>query len=316
MGKMQLYRYLISLLSLALAGLLLLLSCAFHVSVVWTYGSTLGLASSPDQKESGKQLILGVLEHYHNEENKGHAVRVLFYEENGQWKTFPTDFNTEKELSQAVRSFPEAVTWTICFDGRALGSLASKTPPSYSQYADIGVQQITSKGSVPTVGQPSALFSGWPGGRTYRPLVLNSRPYCGDSGKWRPEKPDKDEITAIKDYLRKTFQVSASKLSKATIKVNKSYGSQMWGVKLISLDIAGAQVIPVEGENDQTGAWFYIKGTEIRYLGSNMLLVDIGDYDQDGHEEGVFKIQRYNNDGYTLLFDGFKQKVEFSWSYH
>ena len=47
-----------------------------------------------------------------------------------------------------------------------------------------------------------------------------------------------------------------------------------------------------------------------------MLLVDVGDYDQDGHEEAVFKIQRYNNDGYTLHYDGFKQKVEFSWAYH
>jgi len=64
------------------------------------------------------------------------------------------------------------------------------------------------------------------------------------------------------------------------------------------------------------GAWFYLKGGEVSYIGSNMLLVDVGDYDQDGHEEAVFKIQRYNNDGYTLHYDGFKQKVEFSWAYH
>ena len=289
---------------------------AYHVSVVRIHGATSRPASSRDQKESIKQLILGVLEHYHNEENKGHNVRVLFYQENGQWKAFPTDFNTEKELSQAVQAFPKAVTWTICFDRRALGSLASETPSSYSHYADIGVQQITSKGSVPTVGQLSTVFSGWPGGRTYRPLVLNSRPYCGDSGEWHPEKPEKDDITAIKVYVRKTFQVSASKLSKATIQINKSYRSQIRGVKLISLDIAGAEVIPVEGDNDQTGAWFFVNGTEVRYLGSNMLLVDIGDYDQDGHEEAVFKIQRYNNDGYMLHYDDFKQKLEFSWNYH
>jgi hypothetical protein len=145
---------------------------------------------------------------------------------------------------------------------------------------------------------------------------LNSRPFCGDSEKWRPDKPERDEITAIKDYLRKTFHMSASKLSKATFKINKSYGNQIRGVKLISLDITGEEVIPVEGENDQTGVWFYIKGTELRCLGSNMLLVDIGDYDQDGNEEALFKIQRYNNDGYALYYDGFKQKVEFSWSYH
>lgn len=311
---MRLRTYLLSLLSVVMAGLLL--SSTYQVLVVSAPDTTLRVHSSPNQTEVSKQLILGVLEH-HTEEKKGHVVRVLFYVENGQWKSFPTDFNTEKDLSQAVRSFPEAVTWTICFDGRTLGSLASKTPPSYSLYADIGLQQITSKGSVPTVGQPSTLFSGWPGGRTYRPLVLNSRPYCGDSEKWHPEKPGQDEISAIKDHLRKTFQVPASKLSKATIKVNKSYGSQSRDEKLISLDIAKAVVIPMEGEDDQNlGAWFYVKGREVRYLGSNMLLMDIGDYDQDGHEEALFKIQRYNNDGYALHFDGFKQKVEFSWNYH
>jgi len=118
--------------------------------------------------------------------SRGHAVRVAFHEDSGQWKAFPTDFDNEKELSQAARSYPEAVTWTICFDGRALGALASKNPQTYNLYADIGLQQITSKGSVPTVGQPSTLFSGWPGGQTYRPLVLNSRPYCADDKKWRP----------------------------------------------------------------------------------------------------------------------------------
>jgi len=106
-------------------------------------------------------------------------------------------------------------------------------------------------------------------------------------------------------------------LSKATIRINKSYGSQVGGAKLISLDIARVKIIPVEGENDQnTGAWFYVRGEEVRHLGSNMLLVDIGDYDQSSDEEAVFKIQRYNNDGYTLYYDGFKHNVEFSWHYH
>ena len=76
-------------------------------------------------------------EHYQSGENKGPGVRVAFYEEGRQWKAFPTELNTEEELSQAVRAFPEAVTWTICLDGRTLDSLASKTPPSYSRYADI-----------------------------------------------------------------------------------------------------------------------------------------------------------------------------------
>ena len=312
---MELQKHLLPLLSFALASLLLPLSSPSHFSVGCAHG--VQRASLPDQKESTNELNLGVLEHYQSGENKGHSVRVAFHEVDGHWKAFPTEFDTAKQLSEAVKSFPAAVTWTICFDGQTLGSLASKTPSSYSRYADVGLQQITSKGSVPTVGQLSTLFSGWPGGRTYRPLILNSRPNCADSGKWHPDRPEQGEITDIKDYLRKAFPASASKLSKARIRVNKSYGSQTQGDKLISLDIAGVEVIPGEGEDDENAAaWFYVTGKEVRYLGSNMLLVDIGDYDHDGHEEAVFKIQKYNNDGYMLYYDGFRQKVEFSWNYH
>jgi hypothetical protein len=78
----------------------------------------------------------------------------------------------------------------------------------------------------------------------------------------------------------------------------------------------GRQKNRSEDDNRNANAWFYVAGKEVRYLGSNMLLVDAGDYDGDGKEEAVFKVQRYNNDGYVLFHDGFKQKLEFSWDYH
>jgi hypothetical protein len=310
------HRHLFFLLSLVTVGLLFNTLCPSDLSGLRPQGAALP-RTSPAREQSESDLTLGVLEHYQSGEKKGYSVRVVLHKENGQWKAFPTDFNTEKELSEAARAFPEAVTWTVCFDGRALGSLASKTPSKYSFYADVGAQQITSKGNIPTVGKPSSLFSGWPGGQTYRPLVLNSRPYCADPRKWHPEKVEASDIAAIKNYLQKTLQVSASKWSKATIKVNKSYGSDVRSAKLVSLDIAGAEIIPTEGEDDQdTAAWFYVERGAVRRLGSNMLLVDIGDYDQDGDEEAVFKIQRYDNDGYTLYYDGFRHNAEFSWHYH
>jgi hypothetical protein len=222
-----------------------------------------------------------------------------------------------EELSRAVKSFPEEVAWTVCFDGRSTGSLTSKNPESILYYKDVGTHRISSRGSVPTVGKPSELFSGWPGGQTFRPLVLSSRAACADTGGWRPAPPAAGEIDAVKDYLRREHRLPAAKLSKAKVKANKSYGSQARGAKLISLTIAGAELIPASGEDDRnTDAWFYVAGKEVRYLGSNMLLVDAGDYDGDGKEEAVFKVQRYNNDGYVLFHDGFKQKLEFSWGYH
>ena len=279
--------------------------------------STLSPLSTARQTAPDESLIIGLLEHNDSEGKKWHNVRVAFQKEGGRWKTYPTDFNTEQELAGSVNSYPAEVAWTVCSDGRSAGSLTSKNPESVRSYKDVGTHQISSKGSVPTVGQPSELFSGWPGGRTYRPLVLSSGTTCADPGVWRPAKPDAADLDAVRDYLRREHNVPAAKMSKAKVTPNKSYGSQTRGAKLVSVNIAGAEVIPASGEDDQNmDVWFYVAGKEVRFLGSNMLLVDAGDYDGDGKEEAVFKVQRYNNDGYLLFHDGFKNKLEFSWSYH
>lgn len=313
---MKLNRYFIAFLALATLGLLSV-SYAQAVSTVRARGVAGAHLTPPKQAPADERLVLGILEHHNDGEQKGHSVRVAFFKEDNQWKAFPSSFHTEAELSQAVRSFPESVAWTVCSDGRGVGTLASKNLPTVSFYKDVGMHRITSGGSVPTVGKPSELFSGWPGGQTYRPLVLNSRADCADSGQWRPEKPAAGEVDAIREYLRVNFKAAASKLSKAKLAANKSYGSRARGAKLVSLNISGAEVIPTSEEDDQNkDAWFYVEGKEVRYLGSNMLLVDAGDYDGDGKEEAVFKVQRYNNDGYVLCHDGFAQKVEFSWGYH
>lgn len=287
---------------------LLSLSALYRPSAARAQG-----ASSPDER-----LVLGLLEHNNSEGKKWHGVRVAFYQEGGQWKAYPTAFDTEQELSRSVKSFPAEVSWTVCSDGRSAGSLTSRNPETVLYYKDVGTHQISSGGSAPTVGEPSELFSGWPGGLTYRPLVLSSRAGCADPGGWRPAKPEAFELVAIRDYLRREHKVSAAKMSKAKVKANKSYGSRARGAKLVSLTITGAKALPSSGDDNDPNvdAWFYVAGREVRYLGSNMLLVDAGDYDGDGQEEAVFKVQRYNNDGYALFHDGFRQKLEFSWGYH
>ena len=307
----------LALVPLLVSGLLLSLSTLYSFSVVGARGATSPTLSPAHQAQPDERLTLGVLEHHNSEGKRRHSVRVAFYKEGGQWKAYPTNFDTEEELSRAVKSFPEEVAWTVCFDGKSAGSLASKNPASILYYKDVGTHQISSQASVPTVGKPSELFSGWPGGLTYRPLVLSSRASCADPGDWRPAQPAAGEIAAVRDYLRREHRISVANMSKAKVTANKSYGSQTRGAKLVNVNIKGAVVIPASGEDDQNeGAWFYVGGKEVRYLGSNMQLVDAGDYDGDGKEEAVFKVQRYNNDGYILFHDGFRQKLEFSWGYH
>ena len=63
--------------------------------------------------------------------------------------------------------------------------------------------------------------------------------------------------------------------------------------------------------------WFVITPQQkVRWLDSNMWLVDAGDYDGNGKSELVFAIDGYNRGGYRLFYDDFRQRAEFEFSYH
>lgn len=47
-----------------------------------------------------------------------------------------------------------------------------------------------------------------------------------------------------------------------------------------------------------------------------MLLIDAGDYDNNGEVETIFKFEEYDHDGYRLFFDNFEKHADFSWVYH
>src|SRR5687768_15021287 len=81
--------------------------------------STMTPLSSARQGAADERLVIGVLEHNDSEGKKWHGVRVAFRKEGGQWKAYPTDFDTEEELLKATRSYPAEVAWTVCSDGRS-----------------------------------------------------------------------------------------------------------------------------------------------------------------------------------------------------
>lgn len=277
-----------------------------------------------------QSLLVGVLE-----DNPGHfageprsrSVRAVFYKEGEQWKAFPSDCSDQDCLKTITEKYPREVTWTLTFDGRQLGSVTSRTPGTFDFYSSVGQQIITSKNAVPTVGQPSREFGGWLDQPVYRPLIAVSQPNYRDPDGWKPAKLPETATVAVRRQFRKRFPEATNCLKgqsdnekpwpydDSNIAVQKVYGSKRnWMVASVLLAPYRCDGPPGQPFVEQ---WFVITPQqEVRWLDSNMWLVDAGDYDGDGKSELVFAIDDYNRGGYRLFYDDFQQRAEFVFSYH
>ena len=275
-------------------------------------------------------VLIGVLE-----DNPGHfvgephyrAVRAVFHKQADRWKAFPGDCSDHDCLKAITAKYPREVDWTISFDGRQLGRATSRTPDAFEFYSSVGQQIITSKDVLPTVGQPSQEFAGFLGEPVYRPLIAVSQPNYRDPDGWKRAKLSETETLAIRRQFRKRFPKVANCLKgqsdkekpwpyeDSNITAQKVYASKRNWI------VASVLLAPnrCDGPSDEPFAmqWFVITPQqEVRWLDSNMWLVDASDYDGDGKSELVFAIDDYNRGGYRLFYDDFRQRAVFEFSYH
>ena len=97
----------------------------------------------------------------------------------------------------------------------------------------------------------------------------------------------------------------------------KAYSSN-GGWSLVELNLTGYACDGVEEDGGPfNGQWFVVDPKyRPRFLGTNMWLVDAGDYDRSGHSELLFAINGYNRAGYRLFYRNFTQSAEFSFTFH
>lgn len=234
-------------------------------------------AAPPDQA-----TLLGILEehpgHYSGEPNY-RAVRVVFEKKAGEWQAFPNDCQDEECLRISTQSYPAKVRWTISLDGKRVGQVTSQTPSDFKWYSDVGQQEITSRGAVPTIGEPSPVFGGFTEANVYRPLIANSQPYFHDPDIWKPGTPP-PELTQT---LRRAFRHKFPKLCRANrtdesklesfpyrdedVQVVKSYASRTgWIVARMHLEAIDCK--DTDAGFDMGDPWFVVDPAKsVSYLG-------------------------------------------------
>jgi len=283
-------------------------------------------------KAQQDNVILGVLEDGPGkspDQSDIWFVRVVFEKDGDNWRAFPTQTKSYHDLPTLTGSYPKEVTWTIAFDGRNLGKITSQTQQQYRYYSEIGMEYITSHGPVPSVGKKSADYAGFflvsP---VYRPLVAVSQPNFSDPEQWKRAVLAPELIAAARQQFRNKFPKVSNcknpeenilrlwKYRDEDIHVTKAYSSKD-GWSLIEMNLTSYACDGPYNGTGFIGQWYVMDSSaKVKYLGTDMWLVDTGDYDNDGKSEILFSIDGYNEGGYRLFYRNFSRSAEFVFHYH
>jgi len=254
------------------------------------------------------------------------VVRPLFYNKDGVWYSL-------QDVIGDSSIYPGGQLWHIAFDGKRIGELHSKQEPprfpdaSWTWPRD--TYHSTIEKNLPVIGQPTEAFSGWTGGAAPRPLVVVSENNCLDPQRWKPFEPDTAELPNLlrlyNSYLALMDDVDP--VAYTDLQFAKSYKSvnndQLLQVRLKTTadNWSGYPIWIYQSHNG-----YYVNlsyNIDLPFIDdfsdddySTNVLVDAGDYDNNGQSELLFWSSRYNGDGYILFSNNCAQMSAFLWGYH
>ena len=278
---------------------------------------------------AGDNVVVGVLENLapnlqaRIQQSYGTAVksvvRVAFRRAADGWEAFPDDIGNLDRLQSASQQFPASLDWTIAFDGKSLGRIQSARPKQWLVFSDIGLQLPLAGEQLPHVGQPGSDFAQWGAdGAVYRPLILVSAPNVQDPDGWQRAAGDESLVRSALDAFRDAVEKENAKfkLEDGKVVLLKAYRSRS-GSMLFALLATGQAPAPDEVPGPEWSPhWFVADDAgQVRFLGSELMLIDAGDYAGDGHSELVFAKSSYDYDGYLMFYDDFRRSAAFGWGY-
>ncbi|MCX5727210.1 MAG: hypothetical protein NT030_08670 [Candidatus Saganbacteria bacterium] len=269
-------------------------------------------------------LILAVLDQPQCKDDSDLMVRILFTKKNNEW--IPLD----KQSSGEPFTYSK-VTWTVTFDGRNIGRVQASDLQIANVFEDtyqsVKLLQIKQGANIPKVLNKSEDFWGWCNVPKFRPLILVSKPNFRDPAKWKPFMALKETRNQLFPEFKKVAGTAKRCLTDQgtdqisyiyqpqDLTIFKSYKNEL-RQKLISIGL-NPELYKCDGIVDpQWKPYWFLIDKQIRYIGTELMLVDAGDYDNDGKSEMIFWHSGYNEDGYSLFYNNFNSRTDFYWKYH
>lgn len=258
-------------------------------------------------------------------------VRVAFQKQGAKWVPLKTDFNTQEALAESYKYYPEAVNWTVVFDGKKIGAIASKNSGTVHSYGDVGTQTITTEHTlIPRISIGAADFSHFDNAAKTRPLVLVSATHFKDPDGWHPTTLSAvEKQMAIKNFRSRFPSLKqCDKPEEEPVHMVPYSDKEILFIKAFR-SRSGETIFGQRMDDKRSNCgffddklffdyWFVLDERQhIRLLGSQMMPIDAVDLDGNGHSEWIFQTARgEDEDGYALFYDNFTNKASFHWTYH
>jgi hypothetical protein len=236
-------------------------------------------------------------------------------------------------------SIPAQINWTVAFDGRSLGLIASKAIPNgskpkegSSRYLTAVQAIVTPATSTPSVGAPSEKYSPLATGPTKgrRPLVVVSKPYTSDPDGWkRLSQPPEAIASLLREAFRKDFPHANRckeekivqhnwKFPDSALNFPTTYASNK-DTFLVESNLSAGDCGYVDDPNDaDSSPWFFVTADgHARRIGSFMSLLDAGDYGNEGGSEVIFILEQpEDTEGFVLFDADMRKAASLLWVYH
>lgn len=296
-----------------------------RLAAIWVTLSFILAVPGPAQEST---VVVGVVEWSRCPPDSPVTVsaRALFRLRGAEWIAL-----THPEASDATTRSPHP--WVVTFDGRNLGSILTVDTGFHSKHADNytrdHVLRLVPSRSLPRIANATRTFTGWLwcSPPPWRPLVLVSVPHFRDPERWRPFQPDTSGRRALFGRFRAVVDTVVVcpngegkpaqrwQFNPSDLVFDKSYQDTL-GHSLLALRLKQPVNACEFTAGPEWSAHWFLVGHDTLYLGSQLELVDAGDYDTDGHSEVLFWHSAYNQDGYTLFYDQFRKRLDYWWTYH
>jgi hypothetical protein len=254
---------------------------------------------------------------------------IHFYKDNNEWNVLVDSLYSNKQ------------DFNVYYKGLKVGAVSAQVDTLIERSPYFWFPFKFNSKKVPTVGRKSFLFSGMGGEKCYRPLIISNSSYSKQKHIPKYRNPNRNDSLLVANYLVETAEnlnignLDSIKgkiikkvnrvlvISKDCYFIDADINLNMYCYKDkvpfdtdLSYFLSSTQKYSISERKETYNSYFLVNKSKVTYIDYDLKYLDSGDFDNDGYEEIIFRMDKYNYTGYLMVTDKWNSFLTNSWSYH